>query len=152
MENNAKKNKSFIKAISAIYRYSQVYIGDNVKKYNIGKGQWSFLTQLLFNNDGLTQEELSNKLYINKANTARALKKLEDEGYVYRKEDPQDARKKRIYVTKKSLEFEKEFHQIFKDLNKILAKDFTEVEKDMARNLFYRMLENIVEYKDTQGK
>lgn len=147
-----EKKKSFIKAISAIYRYSQTYIGENTKKYRIGKGQWFFLTQLLFNGDGLTQEELSDKLYIDKANTARALKKLEDEGYVCREEDLKDARKKRIYVTNKSLDFEEEFHQVFKDLNKILSKDFTQEEKDIARVLFYRMLDNIVNYRETQKK
>lgn len=147
-----ENKKSFIKAISAIYRYSQTYIGENAKKYSIGKGQWSFLTQLLFNHDGLTQEELSDKLYIDKANTARALKKLEDTGYIYRKEDPEDARKKRIYVTDKALEFENEFHQIFKGLNKMLSKGFTESEKDMARNLLYKMLDNIVDYRNGKEK
>ncbi|WP_432409297.1 MarR family winged helix-turn-helix transcriptional regulator [Wukongibacter sp. M2B1] len=152
MVNKAKKNKSYIKAISAVYRYSQTYIGENVKRFNIGKGQWSFLTQLLFNEDGLTQEELSEKLHIDKANTARAVKKLENEGYVYWEVDPKDARKKRIYVTNKSLEFEEEFHQVFKGLNKILSKGFTEEEKDAARNLLFRMLDNIVEYRREQGK
>lgn len=147
-----EKKKSFIKAISAIYRYGQTYIGENTKKYNIGKGQWSFLTQLLFNCDGLTQEELSDKLYIDKANTARALKKLENAGYIYRKEDPEDARKKRVYVTDKAVEFEKEFHQIFKDFNKMLYKGFTESEKDMARDLLYKMLDNIVDYRNSQEK
>ncbi len=152
MVNKGEKKKSFIKAISAIYRYSQTYIGQNIKKYNIGKGQWSFLTQLLFNEDGLTQEELSEKLHIDKANTARAIKKLEDEGYVYWEEDPQDARKKRIYVTAKSLEFEEEFHQIFKSLNQILSKGFTDEEREISRKLLFRMLDNILEYRNSQGK
>lgn len=152
MYQKVETKRSFIKAISAIYRCCQVHIGENTKKYKIGKGQWSFLTQLLFNYDGLTQEELSKELNIDKSNTARALKKLEDEGYLYRKEDPKDTRKKRIYVTNKSLEFEEEFHQIFKELNKILTKNFSEVEKEMARNLLYRMLDNIIEYRKSQEK
>lgn len=152
MEDKGEKRKSYIKAISAIYRYSQTHIGETIKKYNIGKGQWSFLTQLLFNADGLTQEELSEKLHIDKANTARAIKKLQDEGYIYWKADPGDARKKRIYVSAKSLEFEEEFHQVFKDLNKILSKGFTEEEKETTRNLLFRMLDNIIEYRTGQGK
>ncbi|GBF34351.1 transcriptional regulator [Desulfocucumis palustris] len=152
MVNKGQHKKSFIKAISAIYRYSQIYIGENIKKYHIGKGQWSFLTQLLFKADGLTQEELSEKLHIDKANTARAVKKLEAEGYVYWEGDPRDARKKRIYVTGKSLEFEEEFHQVFKNLNKILSKGFTEEEREITRNLLFRMLDNIVEYRSSQGK
>ena len=152
MVDKGENKRSYIKAISAIYRYSQTHIGENVKKYNIGKGQWSFLTQLLFNADGLTQEELSEKLHIDKANTARAVKKLEDEGYVYWEADPRDARKKRIYVTGKSLGFEEEFHQVFKNLNKILSKGFTDEEREITKSLLFRMLDNIIEYRSRQSK
>lgn len=152
MVDKGENRRSYIKAISAIYRYSQTYIGENIKKYHLGKGQWSFLTQLLFNADGLTQEELSEELHIDKANTARAVKKLADEGYVYWEADPADARKKRIYVTGKSLGFEEEFHQVFKDLNKILSKGFTKEEKEITNNLLFRMLDNIIEYRNGQDK
>ena len=141
------KRKSFIKAISGIYRHSQTYLGRRIKKYNIGQGQWAFLTQLLFNYDGIIQEELSSVLSIDKANTSRALKKLEEEGYVYREEDSSDTRKKLVYVTGKSREFEEEFHNIFKDLNQILSKDFTDEERYMIRKLLYKMFDNIVAYE-----
>ena len=150
MINKRKRKKSLTKAISAIYRYNQSYIGKRVSVYNIGQGQWHFLTQLLFNEDGITQEELSEKLFIDKANTARAVKKLEEEGYLERKEDPIDKRKKRLYVTKKARDFEDEFHQIFRDFNSILAKDFTEEEKEIARELLYRMLDNILQHREKE--
>lgn len=147
MNERIDKRKSLIKAISAIDRYSQTYIGRNVKDYNIGQGQWAFLTQLLFNYDGITQEELSELLNIDKANTARALKKLEEEGYVYREEDPKDGRKKIVYVTAKARDFEQKFHEVFKGLNRILAKDFTEDERETARRILYKMLDNIADYE-----
>lgn len=147
MNEHDDKRKSLIKAISAIYRYSQTYIGRNIRDYRIGQGQWAFLSQLLFNYDGITQEELSEMLNINKANTARALKKLEDEGYVYRAEDPADARKKIVSVTEKSRDFEQEFHEVFKGLNRILAKDFTDDERETARRLLYKMFDNIAAYE-----
>ncbi len=150
MSEKREKKRSYIKAISAIYRYSQVHIGEQTARYRIGKGQWFYLTQLLFNQDGLTQEELSGKLYVDKANTARALKKLEEEGYIIRVGDREDARKKRIYVTEKSKEFEHEFHAIFKGLNSILVKGFTDDEKEVARDLLYRMLDNIVAHRAIQ--
>lgn len=147
MTEHIEKRKSLIKAISAIYRYSQTYIGRNIRHYNIGQGQWAFLTQLLFNYDGITQEELSEILNINKANTARALKKLEDEGYVHRVEDPNDARKKIVYVTDKSKNFEYEFHMVFKELNRILSKDFSDDERETVRRLLYKMFDNIASYE-----
>lgn len=147
MDKKVDKKKSLIKAISGIGRYSQTYIGRNIKKFHIGQGQAAFLTQLLFNYDGVTQEELSDLINIDKANTARALKKLEEEGYIYRKVDPLDARKKLVYVTEKSRSIEKEFHQVFRNLNHILAQDFTPEEREVIRKLLYRMLENIAAYE-----
>ncbi|WP_303859638.1 MarR family winged helix-turn-helix transcriptional regulator [Alkalibaculum bacchi] len=148
----ADKRKSFIKAISGIYRHSQTYLGRRIKKYNIGQGQWAFLTQLLFNYDGITQEELSSILSIDKANTSRALKKLEEQEYIYRKEDSSDTRKKLVYVTDKSRAFEEEFHDIFKDLNRILSKDFTDEERYMVRRLLYKMFDNIIDYGKEENK
>jgi DNA-binding MarR family transcriptional regulator len=148
MHNQGLRKKSLIKSISALYRYSQSYISKRVSPYNIGQGQWHFLTQVLFNEDGITQEELSERLFIDKANTARAVKKLEQEGYIERREDPEDKRKKRVYVTQKSRDFENEFHQVFKDFNNILAKGFTAEERETARELLYRMLDNIIQYKE----
>jgi DNA-binding PadR family transcriptional regulator len=54
--------------------------------------------------------------------TYNILKKLEEQEYIYRKEDSSDTRKKLVYVTDKSRAFEEEFHDIFKDLNRILPK------------------------------
>ena len=96
MNEHDDKRKSLIKAISAIYRYSQTYIGRNIRDYRIGQGQWAFLTQLLFNYDGITQEELS---------------------------------------------------EVFKGLNRILAKDFTDDERETARRLLYKMFDNIAAYE-----
>lgn len=152
MNEHIDKRRSLIKAISGIYRYSQTCIGRNIKDYNIGQGQWAFLTQLLFNYDGITQEELSESLNINKANTARALKKLEEEGYIYREEDPKDARKKIVYITEKSRASEGEFHRVFKGLNLILSKDLTHEELETARRLLYKMFDNIADYEGKYRK
>lgn len=73
------------------------------------------------------------------------MKKLEEEGYVERKKDGKDARKKRVYVTTKSRAFEEEFHQIFRDLNRLLAKDFTEDEKGLMKKLLVGMSNNIIQ-------
>lgn len=146
------KRKSLIKAISGVHRHSQTYLGSKIKRYGIGQGQWAFLTQLLFNYDGITQERLSSLLSINKANTSRALKRLEEQGYIYRQENPKDTRKKLVYVTEKAREFEEEFHGIFKGLNQELSKNFTDEEREIVERLLYKMFDNIVGYRDVEGE
>lgn len=141
-----KKQKSLIKAILDIYRISQAYITPKTLKYGIGRGQWYFLNKLLFEEDGISQEELSKEMVVDSSHTARAIKFLEESGFVYRTKDPNDARKKNIYVTDKSVEIRDDYHGLYKDLNKILVKDFTSEEVELVRSLLYRMRDNIKSY------
>jgi DNA-binding MarR family transcriptional regulator len=145
-----KARISIINAIASLFRVSQLYISDNVKEFNIGKGQWFILNRLLFGSDGLNHKELADDLHIDKANITRAISKLESEGYVYSEVSWRDARYKNIYVTEKAQGIEPEYHQVYKNLNNIFMKDFTKEEKTIARELMYRMLDNITEYMDDE--
>lgn len=142
------KSKSFIKIILEIYRMSQNYITPKASKYGITRGQWYFFNRLLFNQDGISQEQLSEEMYVNSAHTSRAIKSLEDKGFVYREKDTEDERKKNIYVTEKSKEIKDEYHNIYKELNKILVRDFTDEEIELCRSFLHRMRDNISLYID----
>ncbi len=88
-----------------------------------------FFLLYLSNNDGCNQEEISSALNIDKGTTARALQKLEKEGYINKEIDKNDRRINHIIVTKKGFEIK---HIIIKILNawdKMLYSDFTEKEK-----------------------
>jgi DNA-binding MarR family transcriptional regulator len=141
-----EKNKSLIKAVLDIYRISLAYISGRASKYGIGRGQWYFFNRLLLGEDGISQEQLSAEMFVDSAHTTRALKKLEDDGFVCRKPDPDDARKKSVYITEKAESIKQEYHQIYKDLNKVFTKDFTPEEVQLVRTLLYRMRDNIAEY------
>lgn len=139
--------ESYIKAISGIYWHSQTYITKNITKFGLSPGQWPFLAQLLFNHDGICQEELSRLINIDKSNTARGLKKLEEQGFVIRHEDPHDSRRKLVYVTDKARMIADDFHQVFRDLNVILIGDCSAEECAILRKLLYKMYDNIVGHK-----
>lgn len=137
---------SVMEAVSSIWRVSQLYISDKAKKFSVGRGQWYVLNRLLFDNDGLTNKELADDLFVDKANITRAVKKLESEGYVYHKCSEEDLRKINIYVTDKAEAMCEEYHKVFMDLNDVLLKGFSEEEKVMAREFVYRMSDNITDY------
>lgn len=73
-----KEYDSIGKFVSQIYRSGNSFFSKAYAKYNIGAGQYQFL-RVLYKKERLTQEDLSNILNIDKATTARALKKLEEE-------------------------------------------------------------------------
>lgn len=85
-------------------------------------------------------------MVVDSAHTARAIKILEEKGFVYREKDSKDARKKNIFITDKSLKIKEDYHNIYKDLNKILVKDFTSEEIELVMSLLFRMENNIKSY------
>ncbi len=79
-----EKNKSVGRIVSCIHRFTAINLHKKLEKYNIGPGQLHFL-MILYRHEGINQECLAHELMIDKATSARAIKKLEEEGYVARK-------------------------------------------------------------------
>jgi DNA-binding MarR family transcriptional regulator len=135
------RRDSIPKYISMLYRSGSSYISKRLSKYNIGSGQHTFLAYL-YHHDGVTQEQLSNDLYIDKSTTAKALKKLENEGYILRKVDEKDRRAYRVYLTDKGQAIIGDLFSILDEWNDTITKDFSEEEKELSIKLLQRMVEN----------
>lgn len=138
-------NKPIGKYISILYRYQQCFMGKELKKYSLGTGQYIFLLTL-FKKDGISQEEISKTSYIDKGTTARAIAKLEKEGYVLRKKDEEDKRANRIYLTEKALEFKSVLFEILRKWIDILSADLSKEEEEMAIKLLEQMGESAAKY------
>lgn len=84
--------------ISMLHRYGSIFIGRALKDLDIGSGQHAYLLAV---NDhpGASQEQLSRIFGVDKANTARAVRRLEAKGYLRREGDPEDARAYRLFLT-----------------------------------------------------
>lgn len=129
------------KYISILYRSGTMYFNKNFNDYKIGSGQYMFLL-FLSNNEGVTQEEISCKLYIDKGTTAKALKKLEEQGYVKRAVDENDKRAYKVYLTDEGKNSIDSIYKILVNWNNILTYDFSEEEKEVALKLLKRMINN----------
>lgn len=98
------KNDSFGRYISVIYRHLQILLNHHLKPYGIGSGQYIFLSAI-HGNQGISQKDLTNLIKIDKTTTAKALKKLEENGFVYRVHDADDKRYYKLYLTEKGIDF-----------------------------------------------
>ena len=94
----------------------------------VGSGQFSFLV-LLYHEDGVNQEHLSNYLKMDKATTTRAIKKLVDEGYVFRNIDEGDRRSYRIFLTDKGKKLEPDMKKIASEWENILLSGFDDSQR-----------------------
>ena len=135
-------NQESIGRLAAIvYRYSQVHMNNELKKYNIGIGQIYFLKKL-FKKDGINQEQLAESLTLSKATSTRAIKKLEKGGYIIRKKDNTDKRAYNVFITKKGKKLEHIFKNISSDWTETLLSGFTEDEKEFFFNFLKKAIEN----------
>ena len=139
------------KLISVLSRYSNIYISKQLEPFNIGKGQF-WLLFFLYQKDGLTQEELSQLLTVDKSTTARAVAKLENAGYISKKLNTRDLRANQIFLTVKAKELKPRIHSILTEWNKILSAGMTEEEMEKTLHLLQKMAENVADYLDKNRK
>lgn len=133
----------FGKHISLIYRYSQIFFNSELKKYNLGSGQYIFLINL-FQNNGISQEQLSDMVKIDKATTARAIAKLVNENYVIREVNDKDKRAYNLYTTPKAESIKNILFGILDSWNTIMLDNFNEEEKKMLLKLTEKVGSNIL--------
>lgn len=129
---------------SVFHRLSISYVYEGLKEYNIGSGQIMFLLELYYC-DGVSQEELSSYLSIDRANTTRAIKKLEQEGYVIRKPDEDDKRIKRMYLTDKAMEIKPKILDLMNQWENRLLGNLTYEESQTFINLIKKIGHTVVD-------
>jgi DNA-binding MarR family transcriptional regulator len=85
---------------------------------------------------------LSELLKIDKATTAKALKRLEEEGYVVRDIDSSDKRAYKVFVTQKALDIKPVLQDAIISWGNILSNELSQEEKDKVIDILKKMAEN----------
>lgn len=141
------QTKSVGRYISCIYRNFHKYLHEQLKEFNLGSGQFHFL-MILYKKDSVNQETLSEKLHIDKATSARAIKKLEEQGFVIRKKDPNDRRNYTIYLTEKAQRLKPKIRNILSNWTDILLSDLSKEEQQHLFSLLEKISRNATEYHE----
>ena len=136
------KRESLGKYIAGIYRNTQCIINKRLEGYDIGCGQQDFL-YIICNNEGISQKELSEKLHIGKATTAKSIKNLESNGYIRREKDSEDKRFYKIYLTDKGREIAPLINSTFEDMLDIYSEGFSDEEYIYVLNSLKKVLGNL---------
>jgi DNA-binding MarR family transcriptional regulator len=115
------------KWISVIHRQFQNYINHELKERDLNASQFIYLINL-FQEDGISQETLTSKMYIDKSMTARSLKQLEKTGYIRREKSKTDGRAYEVFTTQKARNLRPEADRILIEWNKLLAENINDQE------------------------
>ncbi|KPU42439.1 multiple antibiotic resistance protein MarR [Oxobacter pfennigii] len=145
--------KSIGRLLSILHRQSQVYINYALKEYDITSAEYSFLLRL-YVQDGITQDELSCYLCIDKAATARAIKSLECKGYVTRDKIDDDKRVNKVYLSDKAKQCKDEVIKKVWQWSDILTEDMNEETVEAVMTALEKMVDKVERrnFKKEKGK
>ena len=106
-------------------------------------GEWSFLLcESADVQDGISQNELSEILGVDKGITPVAMKKLTEAGYIKRKTDPSDSRSYRLFLTESGIRIGQELGRLGRDHETMLTEGFSNGERDYLFSLLQKAAQN----------
>ena len=132
------------KYISAIYRHMQIIISARLEPYRIGSGQYIFLITIS-QSEGISQKALSEELLIDKTTTAKAVAKLEAEGYIRRETDPADNRYNKLYLTQSGQAVVPKIRDVLQQVREQSRIGIDDQEYEMMLTLLRKVLCNVSE-------
>ncbi|MUG44574.1 MarR family winged helix-turn-helix transcriptional regulator [Paenibacillus woosongensis] len=122
----------------------QVLISKELEPYRIGAGQYIFLMAIA-SRQPVTQKALSEQLLIDKTTTAKAIAKLEVEGYVRREVDPADNRYHLLYLTDSGRKVVPKVQEALGRVKSKTRKGITDEKYDLLLSLLKIVLYNLSE-------
>jgi MarR family transcriptional regulator for hemolysin len=135
-------HNTLIRRFSFIHRQSGINLDRQLKKLNLSFGQFLYI-MCICENAGLSQENLSSRLKIDKGSVARTVKQLEADGYITRSVSPDDRRVQQIFPTGQAMRQYEQIARISRDWEKVLTSGLTEIETNILISLLDKVIANI---------
>lgn len=138
--------------ITLLARKSQSCITEVLKDYEISAAEQPFF-MAVEHSEGMNQEELTAMVSVDKAATTRAIRSLEEKGYLIRRQDTKDRRKNLIYPTEKTHEIYPKVHGALLALNDRITEGLSGAEQDAVCRCMLIMAQNFQKMsKGNEGK
>jgi MarR family transcriptional regulator, temperature-dependent positive regulator of motility len=135
--------------ISITSRGRFIFLNDQLRPIGLSAGQIPVL-MLLYNEQNITQETLVRHYQIDKGTIARAVKKLEDAGYIRRIIDPDNRRAVRLFLTEKGEQVAPVIRAINHEWEEQVCAGLSQAEKETLNTLMRTIAEN--SYRDMQTR
>ena len=111
------------------------------QKLGLTSAQWKIILALnLF--EGLNQKELADKIYVDTSTLVPIIDKMEKNGLIDRKPDPNDRRHNTLFLTKKSESTVDAIIEEILQLRKIMFKGLSKEEQESMRPLLKKIIDN----------
>lgn len=119
-------------------------LGIRFAKHDVTPGQWRFL-RVLWEEDGISQRELSERVGAREATTVRSVRSLLSSGLVERRDDARDARKFRIFLSARAKRLEATLLPYVTDVHAIAERGIPRKDVETTRRVLLAMHRNFAE-------
>lgn len=124
------------------YRAFGKILQSRISVENLTLGQWYFL-RVLWEEQGLTQRELSRRIGMREPTTVSALHVMERRDLVKRVRDTEDRRRSRIFLTKRGESLKNKLLPFALEVNVIGLQGIAKKEVDQFRNVLNKMKDSL---------
>lgn len=134
--------KEILREVGMIARALDSISNIEFKEFDLTKGQYLYLVRIC-ETPGIIQEKLAGMIKVDRTTAARAIKKLELNGFIEKKEDQQNKKIKKLFPTERGKEIYP-FIRRENDYSNIVAlAGFSPEETETIFNLLQRVRKNI---------
>lgn len=139
--------ESIGRMVTLLARSIQKDLKNVIEPFGISVGEEPYFMALV-REDGLTQDELTQRVKVDKAATARAVKSLEAKGILLRRAASDDRRSKRLYLTEEGRALYTPLRAALAAYNEQLTAEWTGAQYDLC----YKSLAALLQKLDNQGE
>ncbi len=140
MEENFDRNIGFL--VHDVARLMRTLYDRRMAPLGLTRSQWWVLT-FLYAYEGTSQSELAARLDIEKASLGRLLQRMENKGWIVRRDDEKDGRTKRVHLTDKVRPMLQVMRDLASEMRNDAVRSLDEAERDMLTDLLGRMRDDL---------
>ncbi len=131
---------SLMRSINRTHRCSKRYYNEKLNSDGLSGSQQIYIFQIC-RHPGISQEQLSQRIVVNKSNVTRQLSVLEQNGFIRRQPSPEDKRVLQVFPTEKAEALYPKVLELMRIWNNLLLEDFSEEEKNLLLSMMQRIQE-----------
>ena len=131
-----------LREIGSISRMLDAIANIEFKELKLNKGQYIYLVRI-FENEGIIPERLAEVIKVDRTTLSRAVRKLEENGFILKESDPFNKKIKHLYTTEKGKHVVQFILRENEYSNKIATTQLSASEIETVTNLLSKIRESI---------
>ncbi|MEO3944841.1 MarR family transcriptional regulator [Gorillibacterium sp. CAU 1737] len=134
--------KEVLREVGMIARALDSISNIEFKRHDLTKGQYLYLVRIC-ENPGIIQEKVADLIKVDRTTAARAIQKLEGNGFIEKKADPANQKIKKLFPTEKGEAVYPFIRREHDHSNRVALSGFSDSEMETLFELLHRVRKNV---------